>query len=104
MKSVGSTRRSESSPLLPGDFCSCGTGSPLSELRWWAGRPQASTGQESGHDGCLDHDGNFLARRILFAEHPAILVGGSVDLRFDMPGACFDPDCDFTICVDSKNR
>ena len=43
----GSTRRSESSPLPPEGFCSCGIGSPLSELRWWAWRPRASTGSRS---------------------------------------------------------
>jgi hypothetical protein len=35
---------------------------------------------------------------------PPIPAGGSVDLHFDVPGVCYDPDCDFTICVDSKNQ
>ena len=30
-----------SSPPPPEGFYNCGTGSPLSELRWWAWRPQA---------------------------------------------------------------
>jgi hypothetical protein len=36
---------------------------------------------------------------------PPISAGGSVDLPpLSIPGACFDPDCDFTIIVDSNNQ
>ena len=34
---------------------------------------------------------------------PAIPAGGTVDLSFTIPSGCFNPDCDFTITVDSKN-
>lgn len=36
---------------------------------------------------------------------PAIPAGGSVDLPpLNIPGVCFDPDCDFRITVDSANQ
>jgi CARDB len=35
---------------------------------------------------------------------PPIPAGGSVDLTFPIPAACFDPDCDFRIIVDSANQ
>ena len=36
---------------------------------------------------------------------PAIPAGDSVDLSpVDIPAGCFDPDCDFTITVDSNNQ
>jgi hypothetical protein len=35
---------------------------------------------------------------------PAIPVGGSVDLLFQVPSGCFSPDCSFKITVDSNNK
>lgn len=35
---------------------------------------------------------------------PPIPAGGSVDLLFKVPTACFTPDCSFTISVDSHNQ
>jgi hypothetical protein len=36
---------------------------------------------------------------------PAIPAGGSVDLSpLSIPGACFNPDCDFKITVDSNGQ
>jgi hypothetical protein len=35
---------------------------------------------------------------------PPIAAGGSVDLFFSIPPACFDPDCDFRIVVDSASQ
>jgi hypothetical protein len=32
---------------------------------------------------------------------PALAAGASVDVVFDIPGACFNPDCEFRIRVDS---
>lgn len=35
---------------------------------------------------------------------PSIPAGGSVDLLFKVPTACFTPDCSFTMSVDSHNQ
>ena len=35
---------------------------------------------------------------------PALTPNMSTDLLFDIPAGCFDPDCGFTITVDSKNE
>ena len=35
---------------------------------------------------------------------PPIPAGGSFNLLFPIPGACFDPDCSFRIIVDSGNQ
>jgi hypothetical protein len=35
---------------------------------------------------------------------PAITSGSSADVLFDVPGACFRPDCGFRIVVDSGNE
>jgi CARDB protein len=35
---------------------------------------------------------------------PPIPAGGTVDLVFPIPPACFDPDCDFRITVDSMGQ
>lgn len=35
---------------------------------------------------------------------PALAAGASIDLVFDIPAGCFDPNCEFKITVDSKNQ
>jgi hypothetical protein len=35
---------------------------------------------------------------------PPLAAGASVDLLFAIPSGCFDPDCDFTITVDSNSE
>ena len=35
---------------------------------------------------------------------PALAAGASIDLLFDIPPGCFNPDCEFRITVDSNNQ
>ena len=35
---------------------------------------------------------------------PALAAGASIDLLFDIPAGCFNPDCEFRIAVDSNNQ
>ncbi len=43
----------------------------------------------------------FSRQDIQSADAPPIPGGGFADLIFDIPGGCFDPDCEFTLSVDA---
>ena len=40
----------------------------------------------------------------ILATHASTPAGGSVNLSFPIPGACFDPECSFRIVVDSGHQ
>lgn len=46
---------------------------------------------------------DFGAHGAIDLPTPALAAGASVDLKFPIPPACFDPDCEFRIVVDVNN-
>lgn len=60
--------------------------------------------QGSADAGASTTTVHFLPGGPLSLATPPIAAGGSVDLFFPIPPACFDPDCSFRIIVDSASQ
>lgn len=60
--------------------------------------------QGSADAGASTTTVHFLPGGPLSLPTPPIAAGGSVDLFFPIPPACFDPDCNFRIIVDSASQ